>query len=156
MTKAIIIGKAIRDDAVLIHELHTQSVKELCKDHYSDELIHGWIDQRTPERYFSAIDRNILFVAIEDSAIVGFGGAVPRGICQIYVLPSHIESGIGSMLLNHAMEIARVDNGKVIVESTLNAVGFYGKSGFVEIERKTTRHENVDLPCILTEYRPSN
>jgi len=150
------IRQAFRNDAPAIHELHTKSVKELCKNHYSDEQIHGWIDHRTPEGYFPPIDQNILFVAIEDSVIVGFGEAVPGEVSAIYVLPSHIKSGIGSMLLSHAMEIALVDNSKVIVVSTLNAVGFYGKRGFVEVERKTIRRGNVELPCIQMEYRPSN
>jgi len=121
------IRQAFRNDAPAIHELHMKSVKELCKNHYSDEQIHGRIDIRTAEIYFPAIDKNIYFVAIEDSVIVGFGGAVPGEVWAIYVLPSHIKSGIGSMLLSHAMEIALVDSSKVIVVSTLNAVGFYGK-----------------------------
>ncbi len=104
-----------------------KSVKELCKNHYSDEQIHDWISIRIPEIYFPVIDKNIYFVAIEDSVIVGFGGAVPEEAWAIYVLPSHIKSGIGSMLLSHAIGIALVDNSKVIVVPTLNAVGFYGK-----------------------------
>ncbi len=152
----ITIRQATRDDATAIHELHIKSVWELCKDHYSSDLLHGWLDHRIPEGYFPAIDKNILFAAIEGSVIVGFGEAVPGEVGAIYVLPSHIKSGIGSMLLSHAMEIALVDNSKVIVVSTLNAAGFYGKRGFVEVERKTTRRGTLDLPCILMEYRPSN
>jgi len=151
----IIIRQATMNDAPTMHELHTQSVKELCKGFYSDELIHGWIGHRTPAHYFSAIDRNILFVAIKDSEIVGFGSAVPREIYSLYVSPSYIKSGIGSILLSHAIEIALVESNNVIVESTLNAAAFYAKKGFVEVERKTSRHGYVDLPCVLMEYKPS-
>jgi GNAT superfamily N-acetyltransferase len=94
-------------------------------------------------------------VAIEDSVMVGFGGAVPGQVWAIYVLPSHVKSGIGSMLLSHAMEIALIDNGKVIVKSTLNAVGFYAKKGFVEVEKTIYGPGTIDLPCILMEYNPS-
>ena len=149
----IIIRQATREDAKTIHELHIYSVKELCKGFYSDELIHGWIDLRTPANFFSAIDQNILFVAIKDTEIVGFGGAIPGEIWAIYVLPTHIKSGIGSILLSHALKIALVESNNVIVESTLNAAGFYAKNGFVEVKRKTSRHGYVDIPCILMEYK---
>lgn len=150
------IRQATRDDAPAIHELHIKSVWELCKGHYSNDQLHRWLDIRTPENFFWAIDRNILFVAIEDSVIVGFGGAVPGKVWATYVLPSHIKSGIGSMLLSHAMEIALIDNSKVTVVSTLNAVGFYGKRGFVEVEKTIHGPGTIDLPSILMEYKPSN
>ena len=58
------------------------------------------------------------------------------------------------MLLDHVMKIALINN-KVVVVSTLNAVGFYTKNGFVEVERKTTRRGNIDLPCVYMELKPS-
>jgi putative acetyltransferase len=149
----IILRQATREDAKTIHELHVHSVKELCKGFYSDELIHGWLDHRTPANFFSAIDRNILFVAIKDTEIMGFGGAIPGEIWAIYVSPGHNKSGIGSVLLNHAIEIALIGKDSLIVESTLNAAGFYAKNGFVELERKTSRHGSVELPAILMEYK---
>ncbi len=121
MTEEIKIRKATRDDASAIFDVMKKSAWELCKDYYSSKLLHRWLDRGTPENLFSQIDKNIYFVAIENSVIVGVGGAVPGEIWVIYVLPSHIKSGIGSMLLSHAMEIALIDNTKVTVESTLNA-----------------------------------
>ena len=154
--KDIIIRQANRDDAQTIHELHTESVTELCKGYYSDDLIHGWIGNRTPANYFSVIDQNKLFVAIKDSEIVGFGSAVPGEVERLYVSPYHVNSGIGSLLLGQAMMIALVNSCKVIVVSTLNAEGFYSKRGFISVEKITTRHGSVDLPCILMEYKPDS
>lgn len=102
----VTIRQAIRDDAAAIHKLHTESARELYKNHYSNDLIHGWLDHLTPEGYFSSIDKGILFVEIEGSVIVGFGGAVPGEIHVVYALPVRIKEGIGSLLLGHAMEIA--------------------------------------------------
>lgn len=150
----ILIRQATKDDAQAIHELHVKSVKELCKGFYSDELINGWIGVRTPANFSPAIDRGILFVAIEDAEMVGFGGAIPGEIWAIYVSPGHVKTGIGSILLSHAMQIALTGKSGVILESTLNASKFYAKKGFVELGRKTARHGNVDLPVILMEYKP--
>ena len=152
--KEIIIRQATREDAKSIHKLCMCSIKELYKGFYSDNIIHGLTDNKAPENWFSAIDRNILFVAIKDSEIVGFGGAIPGEIWAIYVLPSHIKSGIGTILLRHAMEIALIEKSNITVESSLNAAGFYAKNGFVELERKTARHGAVELPVILMGYKP--
>ncbi len=152
MREEIKIRKGTRDDASAVHGLHTKSVWELCKDHYSNDQLHGWLDHRTPEGYFPAIDQGRLFVAIEDSEIVGFGEAIPGEILAIYVLPDRIEKGIGSILLRLAMEISRSGSGKVVLDASLNSVGFYRKRGFVEAEQKFIRRGNIELPCVLMEY----
>jgi len=153
MTGKITIRKATRDDAVAIHELHIQSVRELCKDHYSNGQISGWLDPRTPERYFPAIDVGTYFIAIEDSVIVGFGGARPGEVWGIYVLPDHTKEGIGSMLLRHAMEIAQGSTDKVVLQSTLNAVDFYHRKGFAEVRKELIRRGSVELPVVLMEFK---
>ena len=147
----IVIRQANRDDALAIHELHTRSVMELCKTYYSDAQIHGWIDHRTPEGYYSPIDRGTYFVAIIDSQIVGFEEAVPGEVLALFVSPDHVNRGIGTILFDHAMKIA-IQSEKVSLESTLNAVSFYIKNGFVKVERRTARRGNVDLPVVLMHY----
>ena len=127
MLEEIKIRKATRDDTSSVHELHMKSVWELCKDHCSDDQIHGWLDHRTPEGYFPAIDQGRLLVGIEDSVIVGFGEAVPGEVLAIYVLPDRIKEGIGSILLGHAMEIGQSGSSKVVLDASLNSIGLYRK-----------------------------
>ena len=59
MTEKIKIRQALRDDAPAIHELHTRSVKELCKDPSSSGQISGWLNHRTPEGYFPSVDHSV-------------------------------------------------------------------------------------------------
>ncbi|MFC2014868.1 GNAT family N-acetyltransferase [Chloroflexota bacterium] len=152
MQGKIKIRKGTRDDASAVHELHTMSAWQLCKDDYSDAQLHGWLDHRTPEGYFPAIDQGRLFVAIEGSVIVGFGEAVPGEILAIYVSPDHVKKGIGTILLEHGMEISRSGSSGVVLDASLNSVGFYLKSGFAEVQKKSIRRGNIALPCILMEY----
>ncbi|UCD09651.1 MAG: GNAT family N-acetyltransferase [Dehalococcoidales bacterium] len=147
----IVIRQANRNDAPGIHELHTRSVMELCKSYYSDDQIHGWIDHRTPEGYYSPIDQGTYFVALIDSRIVGFGEAIPGEVLALFVSPDHVNQGIGTMLLDHAIKTASRGE-RISLESTLNAVSFYIKNGFVRVERRTTRRGNVDLPVVLMHY----
>ena len=149
----VVIRQATRDDAAAIHELHLQSVRELCKGHYSNGQISGWLDHRTPEGYFPAIDEGRLFVAIEGSVIVGFGEAIPGEVFAFYVLPDRAREGIGSTLLMHAMEIAQGSADKVVLDSTLNAVDFYRRKGFTEVQKKLLRRGSIELPAVLMEFR---
>ncbi|MFC1952590.1 GNAT family N-acetyltransferase [Chloroflexota bacterium] len=152
MAQELTVRIATRDDAITIHELHIRSVWELCKEHYSTEQLHGWLDHRTPEGYYQDIDKGMFFVAMDGSEVIGFGGAIPGEILAIYVTPDRIKEGIGTIMLQHGMDIGKRDSSIVILDATLNSVGFYQKYGFTEVEKKFIRRGNTELPCILMEY----
>ena len=57
------IRMARAEDAPCLHDLHTQSVRALYAGHYSDEMIDGWLLNRTPGGYLRPIQRGTLFVA---------------------------------------------------------------------------------------------
>jgi len=154
--KEITIRKGKREDAPAIHELHIESARELCKNHYTSEQLNGWLDHRTPEGYFEAIDEGTLFVAEEDSVIVGFGRAVPQEVWAIFVSLDHIGQGIGSILLKHAIEMADKGGDTITLESTINAVGFYKSRGFAEVKQILIRRGNIKLPAVLMEYIKDN
>src|SRR2546430_8960520 len=116
MAGSALLRQARREDALRLHELHTASVRTLCDSHYAAEIIGGWLQTRSAEGYLAPIKRGVLFVAQRDDRIIGFG---------------EIRQGVGSALLRHALERARLAHrGPVRVESTLNAIGFYAKHGF--------------------------
>ena len=146
------IRKATAADAKQIHELHTRSVRELCKGYYTPEQITGWLKNRTPNGYIPGIERGEMFVAVERNQIVGFGHAVPAEILAVYVAPEYIRQGVGTVLLTHGISLARlVSQGAVRVDATLNAQGFYAQAGFVETERKFVQRNDVSLPVIVME-----
>ncbi len=148
------IRQATAADAERIHELHTRSVKELCKDHYAPELIAGWLKNRIPNGYLPGIARGEMFVAVEGERIVGFGHAVPGEILAVYVGLERARHGVGRGLLAHGITMARSGyQGAIRLDATLNAQSFYEKAGFVEVERKTVRRNDVFIPVIAMELR---
>jgi len=100
MIGKITIQQAARDDASVIHKLHTKSVRRLCRDNYSNKQINGWLNHRAPESYFPAIDQERLFIVMHGSEIVGFGEAVPGEVLVIYVFPERTKEGISTTLLS--------------------------------------------------------
>ena len=149
MQKIVDIRQATSDDAGRIHEIHTQSVRTLCKGHYSSEQIAGWLKNRSPQGYLPGIGRGEMFVATDGISVLGFGHAIPGEIHAVYVAPEYAKQGVGILLLEQALTAARAGSqGDVYLEATLNAQGFYKKAGFVELGRSTVRRNDVLLPAI--------
>lgn len=154
MGRVFTIRPAIPEDAGWIHELHTNSVQALCKDHYSPEQIAGWLQNRTPQGYLPGIERGEMFVVVEGEYIVGFGHAVPGEVVAVYVAPEWAKRGVGRAILAEGITRARSGHqGAIRLDATLNAQGFYENAGFVEVERKTMKRGNVFLPVIVMELR---
>ena len=152
-TNKIIIRPAQRSDAARLHELHTVSVRTLCKNHYSEEVIDGWLLNRSPAGYHSPIDSCALFIAELEDQIAGFGEATKGAVVAVYVDPKYIHQGIGTRILAHAIEKARDGHsGPVRLESTLNARIFYEKAGFRVLKHSTVKRNHVEIPVVIMEY----
>jgi putative acetyltransferase len=143
-----------RDDARAIHDLHTRCLRALWPSHYSIAQIEGWMSGRTPDGYLPAIGRGEMFVAEDDSGLLGFGHAAPGAIKAVYVEPERAGTGVGAAILHHA--IARASAGsptEITLTSTLNAEGFYARFGFEPVERKSIAKGDISLPVVLMRLR---
>jgi GNAT superfamily N-acetyltransferase len=151
-----VLRQARPEDAPRLHELHTAAVRTLCAPHYAPEVMAGWLHGRSPEGYLPPIGRGAIFVAQEDSKILGFGEASKGVVVAVYVDPSSIRRGVGRTILARAIQMAsREHEGPLRVEATLNACGFYLRHGFREISRITLKRNQVDVPVVLMEM-PAN
>jgi GNAT superfamily N-acetyltransferase len=127
-------------------------VKDLAKDHYSAEVIAGWMGERTPAYYEALIAHGRMIVAEQSGVIVGFVDAEPGEVTRLFLLPTASGSGLGSRLLQNGIEHARRGHdGPIKVEATLNAVGFYEKRGFRILGGGYTSH-NLGGPPIAIVY----
>jgi GNAT superfamily N-acetyltransferase len=125
-------------------------VRALCSGHYAGEVIEAWLENRTPKGYLEPISRGAIFVAESGRDVVGFGEAAEGVVIAVYVEPSMIGRGIGRLILQHALSMARSGKaGPVMVEATLNASEFYRHHGFAEVRRTTVRRNNVEVPIVV-------
>jgi GNAT superfamily N-acetyltransferase len=149
-----LIRPATPADAPRLHALHTAAVRGICAPHYAAEVIDGWLANRAPAGYLTPIQRGDLFVVERQGTIVGFGEAAAGVIVACYVDPAVVRRGVGSVIMTHALELARHGHdGPIRVQATLNAVPFYARFGFRELERATLRRGDVDVPYVLMERR---
>ena len=141
-------------DLPSVIEIYIASIRSLAASYYSPEQIAGWLKNRTPQGYLPGIERGEMFVVVDGERIVGFGHAVPGEVVAVYVAPEWARHGVGRSILAEGIMRARSGHqGAVRLNATLNAQGFYEKAGFVEVERKTVRRNDVLLPVIVMELK---
>jgi GNAT superfamily N-acetyltransferase len=146
------IRAARKDDSGRIHDLHSRSVRELWPGHYTAAQIEGWIAGRTPEGYLPAVLLGEIFVAERGSRLVGFGHARRGSVEAIFVEPEAAGTGVGRALVQRAvLEARRGHAGPIRLTATLNAVGFYERLGFVQVERKVVRKGDIALPVVVMQ-----
>jgi GNAT superfamily N-acetyltransferase len=155
---AVSFRKATVKDKNKVFDIHVRSVKLLCSPYYSKSTIEGWFDDRTPDYYLPSLKAEQIFIACLGKQEIGFVEAVAGEITGLFVLPEAAGKGVGKALLKIGLEMAL--NGavrKVRIEATLNAVGFYRKSGFVEIASGewTSPTGKIHIPVMFMEYRRS-
>ena len=151
MSAGVSIRAAAVADAPAIHALHTRAVRTLCAAAYAPPVIDGWLEGRQAERYVPAIEAGRMFIAEHTGAVAGFCEVTPGEVIALFVDPSHAGSGVGRALLEHALTIAAAGGRAVRLESTLNAVGFYERAGFVRGGDGTIRRNDVDVPIAYME-----
>ena len=162
---SVVVRSAVESDSEGILNVHVNSIKELCSKTYPSEKIQYWSNRQCEEKYKRAISEqdplSAVFVAEKGGKIVGFGHIrLPDSsrervgeIKALYVSPDESGQGTGKRILDVMEKCAREMTGyscrELYVCSTLNAVGFYEKCGFVL--RGPIVHsvgDGVDLDCI--------
>jgi putative acetyltransferase len=131
------IRTAALTDAESLATMWVRSIRELCRrDHQGrEDLIATWCAQKTPAALRAILTDPTLFwlVAVDGTGSVrGLGLLGPGGLIQaIYVDPSWVRRGIGSVLLaGLEAEIGRRGQGEAVLESTATARAFYRRQGF--------------------------
>jgi ribosomal protein S18 acetylase RimI-like enzyme len=82
-----------------------------------------------------------LDVAEQDGQIVGFVAYTPTDLTWLYVVPKSYRTGIGRVLLRHAIANAGPVFRTEVLEGNQPATALYLSEGFRVIERKTGRLE---------------
>ena len=112
-----------------------------------------------PIKYFRAQILNIYLDAVQLSCIrdaqgkiQGFMGVLDGKLEMLFVDPAAIGSGVGKVLLQHAVNnlgVTKVD----VNEANLQALSFYRHMGFVEIGRSELDGSGKPFPLIHMELQ---
>lgn len=151
----ITIRKALQRDRGALSSVQQASIRELCKDHYSNFELQEWHDRLYPESYRTDLRSKEVWVAEQETEIIGFAqlNQWEGRIEALYVLPAYTRKKIGSRLLNQLRTVAQQYGLHTLsLQSSLNAVPFYTHAGFIIRERThITLKKNLFLNCVIME-----
>jgi len=151
------VSRAQPDDRHGICRVQKAAITILCGTHYTLEEVEAWVGPKHPDDYLRAIRDEIVLVAKDGDAIVGFG-QMTKGdsrISALYVDPNHLRGGIGSTLLTRLEQEARGLGSDIVrLEAPLNAVSFCLARGFSSQGESMRRaRSGVSVPCVHMEKR---
>ena len=133
--------KAKQSDYLEIYNVMQTSARELSRKAYNDKLkdtFDKFYVDKTPDYIKQTlIDQNsYTLVAKTNNKIIGFIQLKFHNqignVSHLYILPGYEGNSIGTQLFGLVKERAvQLNITKLYVESTLNALGYYEKLGFV-------------------------
>ena len=134
---------AEESDAEEIYTVQTIAIRNRLIASYGEETAKRLESLQTPHQYIPWINAQEITVAVSpEGDVVGFGRLILDSnsdseceINKLYVSPSMSGKGVGSELLRHLEETARM-NGResAWLKSSLNAEGFYKKMGYSVVD----------------------
>lgn len=140
MSNTEAIRPATEQDYIAMDRLQTAAVRNWCASVYSSELIDSWVGTPKPERYLrNARQGSNYYVIPGGKDLAGFCGIhLERCLIDaVFVAPELGGQGVGSRMLGYLFMLADQSGiEQLLLESSLNAVGFYSRHGFVEYGRK--------------------
>lgn len=154
------IRNATEIDADDIYRIHTEAIRKKCSTHYGTEDVNVWVARQNKAKYLPFIAAKEIIVAEKAGKVIGFGhltadtGTDPKEsdektmqIRGLFVDPDCGVKGVGSALMKEMEKRAKeCEAGCLIVQSSLNAVEFYEKCGFVALE--LTTHQMSEQSCL--------
>lgn len=150
----MVIREAAAEDLRLMKELHDRAIRELCRNDYTREELEGWIKKSTLEKYRWRLETQRIFIAEGEGRMLGFIRWYPETneLCSICVEPEFARQGIGTTLMEHALEDAREQGVDLLwLDASLTAVPFYESLGWEYITFQTAG----PLDCVRMEKRLS-
>ena len=157
MEMEIRLRKAFPGDAPEIAEIIEEDWKMVLSNVYSKEVVELFLSFNSEEKIRKAIEKpeRICTVAVVNGKIVGFSEAKIEGggviIGRLMVKKDLHRRGIRSALLAELKKLSL----PIEVEATIywRTLEFYKKHGFVEVERKNKKINNIEVPVVLMELK---
>jgi putative acetyltransferase len=152
----VTLRRAVLADQDAIRKVHKNSIERHNASLYDKKVIETWTDPVRLNLARLLESKEEVWVATRADQVVGFSNmSVDRAtkvayIDRLYVDPEHGRQGLGSLLLNKQIEIAKEKKMAVVkLEASLFAVSFYVKHGFVKGTRTLFYFQGSDIGLVV-------
>lgn len=118
-------------DVTSLHDIRVAAIRHLALTHLSGREAEDWAGRGGVPRVERAVANDEVWVALLALEVVGWIHRAANSIEGLYVPPSAARRGVGTALVKLAeSRIVQTGGQLVVLESSLNAVGFYVRLGY--------------------------
>jgi len=118
-------------DVTAHFDIRQAAIRRLSLTHLSEPEAAAWAESVGIPRVEPAIAKDVVWVAALGPQVVGWLHRAANSIEGLYVSPTAARQGVGTALIRLAeSHIAQSGHHIVVLESSLNAVGFYLRLGY--------------------------
>ncbi len=143
------IRRATRNDAAAVGNVFVRARDEMT---YLPRIV----DEHRPLLGGLFVDRDEIWVAERDGAVVAFAGVNGDVLTHLYVDPVDQNHGLGTALLDHAKGLRPERLELWVFQKNAGARRFYERHGF-SLVRLTDGADNMEKePDALYEWRPAD
>ena len=150
----MIIRTVNKNDIPALTELFNNCVRQIAPEKYTPEQIDAWAASTSDGESFNKfILEPTTFVAETNNLILGFAGVTTAGyLASLYVRGDRNRQGIGSRLLIHIIEYARVNNiYRLYTEASVFSKPLFEKFGFAIYEEEDVTRNGIVFHRYLME-----
>jgi putative acetyltransferase len=123
-------------DVTSLYDIRQAAIRQLSLTHLSECEAMAWAERGGIARVERAIAKDEVWVATLGLQLVGWIHRAANSIEGLYVSPAAARQGVGTALVTVAeSHIAQTVHPLVVLQSSLNAVGFYLRLGYAPINR---------------------
>lgn len=151
-------------DAPLLAEIFRASIMELASDDYREEQLEAWASAADDAVAFGKkLTGQLTLIATLAGSPVGFASLAGQDIIDmLYVHPAAAGQGVGAMLADALEKLAGGRGaGKLRVDASDTARGFFEKRGYVAQQRNTVSvagewlaNTTLQKPLVAPEKHP--
>ena len=118
-------------DVASLYDIRQAAIRQLSLTHLSECEAAAWAERGGIPRVEQAIAKDEVWVATLGRQVVGWLHRSANSIEGLYVSPPAARQGVGTALVRLAEKhIAQRGHALVVLESSLNAMGFYLRLGY--------------------------
>jgi GNAT superfamily N-acetyltransferase len=132
-------------DVAALFDIRQAAIRQLSLTHLSANEAAAWAERSGIQRIERALTNDEVWVATRDTQILGWLHRAANSIEGLYVSPAAVRQGVGTGLIHVAeTRIAQERHQTVVLESSLNALGFY-----LQLDYKATANQRSSVAIEL-------
>ncbi|MCI8769064.1 GNAT family N-acetyltransferase [Schaedlerella sp.] len=132
MSNKRMIHKAKKEQAKIITDIVSTTIREIYTNYYPEEVVCFFLELHQLANIEKDISEEKTYVITHGETIAGTGTIEGNRISRVYVLPEHQGAGIGSALMDYLENEIIKSHGSVEIEASLPAGEFYRKRHYVQ------------------------